>query len=212
MSTIQVVIADDQEAVRAGLLTWFEDTEIEVVASCKQASALIPTVLREKPRVLISETKLGGDDLWPSIEELKTRLPATAILIFTSQENPVVVARAKKTPVAGYVSKTAPRDEFLWATREVADGRSFWWGEIIRRPHVRSAAVFPSEDLQAPLTPRERDVLRHLSRGLTNKQIGEELKISHETVKEHVQRILQKIGVRDRTQAALWVVRSGIFD
>jgi DNA-binding NarL/FixJ family response regulator len=106
--------------------------------------------------------------------------------------------------------KGATRDELLAAIRTAAAGESVWSREDLRRVTGALAAPRLGEDMEVPLTKRESEVLRQMALGLTNKEIAQTLGISYETVKEHVQHILRKIGVSDRTQAAVWAVRRGL--
>ena len=108
---------------------------------------------------------------------------------------------------AGYVLKGSPRDALLETIRTAAAGENAWTREELRRVTGALATPRLAADVEVPLTQRESEVLRQLSLGLTNKEIAQALDISYETVKEHVQHILRKIGVSDRTQAAVWAVR-----
>ncbi len=103
--------------------------------------------------------------------------------------------------------KGCSRDELVQAIRSAAEGESAWTRDELRRVTGALATPRLATDVEVPLTQRESEVLRQLALGLTNKEIAQALHISYETVKEHVQHILRKIGVSDRTQAAVWAVR-----
>lgn len=205
--TIRVVIADEQQAVRAGLARWFEETEIEVVAEASSALELLNVVRDWSPDVLVTEARLGTDDILSTLQDLKEASGETAILVFTTHENPSFVARAMNGLASGYLLKSVSKDELLDAIRKASTGHILWTAEDQRRLQGALAVPRMAGDADAPLTHRESEVLAQVALGLTNKRIGDVLAISPDTVKEHVQRILKKIGVRDRTQAALWVVR-----
>jgi DNA-binding NarL/FixJ family response regulator len=111
---------------------------------------------------------------------------------------------------SGYLLKTCGRDELLNAIRTAAGGKDLWTRDGLRRVTGALATPRLSTDTEVPLTQREGEVLRHIALGLTNKQIAEAMHISYETVKEHVQHMLGKIGVSDRTQAAVWAVHKGL--
>jgi DNA-binding NarL/FixJ family response regulator len=111
---------------------------------------------------------------------------------------------------SGYLLKSAPRDQLLQAIRSAAAGETTWTREELRRVTGALATPRMAADVEVPLTQRESEVLRQLALGLTNKEIALALRISYETVKEHVQHILRKIGVTDRTQAAVWAVRKSL--
>jgi DNA-binding NarL/FixJ family response regulator len=102
------------------------------------------------------------------------------------------------------------RDEFVEGIRQAAAGETIWSREELRRVTGALAAPRSNNESEVPLTKRENEVLKQLAFGLTNKEIAQSLGISYETVKEHVQHILRKIGVSDRTQAAVWAVRKNL--
>ena len=111
---------------------------------------------------------------------------------------------------SGYLLKNAARDTILEAIRKVAVGENAWSREELRRVTGALATPRLAADIEVPLTRRESEVLEQLAHGLTNKEIALALGISYETVKEHVQHILRKVGVNDRTQVAVWAVRNGL--
>ncbi len=111
---------------------------------------------------------------------------------------------------AGYLLKTASQKQILNAIRAVAGGDSIWSGEELRRVTGALGAPIAATSDDVHLTKRESEVLKQIAFGLTNKEIAQSLGISYETVKEHVQHILQKLAVSDRTQAAVWAVRRNL--
>ena len=125
-------------------------------------------------------------------------------------DNPAYVARAVALGASGYLLKGCTRDELLTAIRKAATGESIFTREELRRVTGALATPRITGDIEVDLTQREGEVLRQMAYGLTNKVIAEALHISYETVKEHVQHVLRKIGVVDRTQAAVWAVRKGL--
>jgi DNA-binding NarL/FixJ family response regulator len=150
-----------------------------------------------------------GDGL-NTLGRIKLDRPAMPILIFSTYDNPTYVARAVALGANGYILKGTSKDKLVEAIRQAAEGQSVWTREELRR--VTGALATPRlvADVEVPLTQRESEVLRQLAFGLTNKEIALALHISYETVKEHVQHILRKLGVTDRTQAAVWAVRKGL--
>jgi DNA-binding NarL/FixJ family response regulator len=137
-------------------------------------------------------------------------LPALPVLMFSAYDNPTYIARAVALGASGYLSKSSSRDEILTAIRAVARGDSIWTREELRRVTGSLVAPRSGPESEVTLTKREGEVLKQLAFGLTNKEIAQTLGISYETVKEHVQHILRKIGVSDRTQAAVWAVRKDL--
>ena len=132
------------------------------------------------------------------------------VLMFSGFDNPTYVARAVALGANGYILKGTNKDKLLDAIRRTAKGENIWTREELRRVTGALATPRLATDVEVPLTQRESEVLHQLALGLTNKEIAQSLQISYETVKEHVQHILRKIGVTDRTQAAVWAVRKGI--
>ena len=129
------------------------------------------------------------------------------VLMLSTFDNPTYIARPWPWGRAATCSKASSRDELLEAIRNAAAGESAWTRDELRRVTGALATPRLTADVEVPLTQRESEVLRQLAYGLTNKEIAQALHISYETVKEHVQHILRKIGVSDRTQAAVWAVR-----
>lgn len=129
------------------------------------------------------------------------------MIFFSAIDNPNYVARGLALGAAGFLLKHEERAKWLNMIRKVAAGESTWSREELRR--ITGAASIPrqSSDIDIPLTYREGEVVRLLAAGLTNREISQQLEISYESVKEHVQHILRKLGVVDRTQAAIWAVR-----
>jgi DNA-binding NarL/FixJ family response regulator len=150
-----------------------------------------------------------GDGL-NALSRLKLDKPALPVLVFSTYDNPTYVARAVALGANGYLSKGSTRNELVSAIQTVAKGENAWTRDELRRVTGALATPRLASDIDVPLTQRESEVLRQLSYGLTNKEIAQSLHISYETVKEHVQHILRKLGVSDRTQAAVWAVRKGL--
>ncbi len=120
------------------------------------------------------------------------------------------MARAVALGAAGYLTKDVSREKLMDTLRAASTGGSAFTRDELRRVSGALATPRLATDIDVPLTQRESEVLRQMSLGLTNKEIAKALDISYETVKEHVQHILRKIGVTDRTQAAVWAVRKGL--
>ena len=123
-------------------------------------------------------------------------------------DNPTYIARAMSQGASGYLVKDVARDDLLSAVRTVASGENIWTPSEIRRFTGALRAANLDSSIEVALTNRESEVLHQMAYGLTNKEIADALGISYETVKEHVQHILKKLAVSDRTQAAVWAVRN----
>jgi DNA-binding NarL/FixJ family response regulator len=205
------LIADDHEVVRAGLKSLLGDVrDIDIVAEAAGGDEAIRLARRHRPDVVMLDVRMPGTDGLAVLGHLRADLPATAVLMFSSYDNPTYIARAMALGAAGYLVKNASRDEIISAIRRIAAGDSLWSREGLRKITGALSTPRASGELEAPLTKRESEVLRQLALGLSNKEIAQALNISYETVKEHVQHILRKLGVADRTQAAVWAVRKGL--
>ena len=164
---------------------------------------------KEVDAVLMDIRMPEGDGL-TALGRIKLEKPDLPILLISAYENPAYVARGVAMGAAGSLSKGCTRDELLGAIRKAVAGENVWTHEELRRVSGSLRTPRLSGDLEVSLSEREGEVLRQMAFGLTNKQIAETLQISYETVKEHVQHILRKIGLTDRTQAAVWAVRKGL--
>lgn len=208
--SIKVLIADDHEVVRTGLRTLVSGTDVEIVGETASGAAAVELAEKLRPDVVILDVRLPDLDGLTALSRIKASRPETQVMILSTYDNPTYVARAVALGAAGYVLKGANRAELLDAIRTIASGQDAWTRDELRRVTGALATPRMSADVDVPLTHRESEVLRQLAHGLTNKEIGQALGISYETVKEHVQHILRKIGVSDRTQAAVWAVRKNL--
>lgn len=211
MTNIRLLIADDHEVVRQGLLGLLQGTEIEVVAEADTPAAAIELTRQHQPDVALIDIRMvdGGDGL-TVLETIQRDLPETRVIMLSAFDNPTYIARANALGAAEYLLKGCSREQLLETIRSVAvSTRPTAHGEL-RKVAGTMATREKSGEADASLTERETQVLRHLALGLSNKEIAKSLSISVETVKEHVQHVLRKIDVHDRTQAAVWAVRRGI--
>lgn len=207
---IELVIADDHEVVRAGLSRLLEGTDIRIVGEADSGHAALALALKHRPHLVLLDVRMPEGDGLNCLARLKLELPDMPVLMFSTFDNPTYVARAVALGAAGYLSKSASQSEIIEAIRAAARGESLWSREELRRVSGALATPQTSLDTDVPLTKRESEVLKQLAFGLTNKEIAQALGISYETVKEHVQHILKKLGVADRTQAAVWAVRNDL--
>ena len=204
---INLVIADDHEVVRTGLKSLLAGTEINVVAEFATGTAAVKYTLEADPDVVMLDIRMPEGDGLTSLGRIKLDKPDMPILMLSTFDNPTYIARAVALGASGYLLKGCTRDKLIETIRTAASGESAWTREELRRVTGALATPRMTADVEVPLTQRESEVLRQLAYGLTNKEIAQALHISYETVKEHVQHILRKIGVSDRTQAAVWAVR-----
>jgi DNA-binding NarL/FixJ family response regulator len=204
---IRLLIADDHEVVRSGLKSMFAGTEIKVAGEVASGTAAVKYALENEVDVVLLDIRMPDGDGLTALGRIKLDKPNLPILILSTFDNPTYVARAVALGASGYLLKGCTREELLTGIRTAATGENTWTREELRRVTGALATPRLTADVEVPLTQRESEVLRQLAYGLTNKEIANTLRISYETVKEHVQHILRKIGVSDRTQAAVWAVR-----
>ncbi len=207
MTQIRLLVADDHEVVRCGLRTLLEGTEIEVVAEVGTGEAAIKYALENDVDVVLLDIRMPDGDGLNALGRIKLEKPDLPIVMLSTFDNPTYVARAVALGAAGFLLKGGTREQLIDTIRKAAAGESAWTRDELRRVTGALATPRLTADVEVPLTQRESEVLRQLAYGLTNKEIAQALHISYETVKEHVQHILKKIGVSDRTQAAVWAVR-----
>jgi DNA-binding NarL/FixJ family response regulator len=208
--SIKLLIADDHEAVRAGLKSMLQGSDIKIAAEATSGDAAIRAALKHKPDVVLLDVRMSDGDGLAALGRIKLERPEMPVLMFSAFDNPTYIARAVALGASGYVLKGATKDKLIDAIKKTAKGDTIWAREELRRVTGALATPRLASDVDVPLTKRESEVLKQLAKGYTNKQIADELDISYETVKEHVQHILRKIGVTDRTQAAVWSVRKGL--
>jgi DNA-binding NarL/FixJ family response regulator len=207
---IRLLIADDHEVVRTGLKGLLANTDVKIVAEVATGAAAVKFALENEVDVLLLDIRMPDGDGLTALGRIKLDKPALPILILSTFDNPTYVARAVALGASGYLLKGCTRDQLVSAIRVAAAGETTWTRDELRRVTGALATPRLTADVEVPLTQRESEVLKQLAFGLTNKEIARTLHISYETVKEHVQHILRKIGVTDRTQAAVWAVRNGL--
>lgn len=208
--SIHLLIADDHEVVRTGLASLVSESDVQIVAEAADGDEAVRLAVERKPDVVLLDVRMNGTDGLTALARLKQELPDLPVLMLSAYDNPTYVARAVALGASGYVLKGSSREELLDAIHRAAAGQDAWTRNELRRVTAALATPRLGSDVEVPLTQRESEVLRQMALGLTNKEIAQALHISYETVKEHVQHILRKIGVTDRTQAAVWAVRKGL--
>ena len=207
---ITVLIADDHEIVRHGLASVFKNSEVRIVAEATTGDEAVRLARRHKPDVVLLDVRFGAEDGLDSIKRIRSAAPATRVIAFSAFDNPTYVARAVSAGAHDYVVKTASRAEILAAITRAAAGEGPVRSGALKRVAGELAKREVPADANVSLTPRETQVLRHVAMGLSNQEIADALAISVETVKEHVQNMLRKVSLNDRTQAAVWAIRHGI--
>jgi DNA-binding NarL/FixJ family response regulator len=208
--SIRVLIVDDHSVVREGLRAFLElQAGLDVVGEAADGEEAIEAGARLRPDVILMDLvmpKLGGV---AAMRRLREQVPGARIIVLTSFLDDDKLLPALRAGAAGYLLKNAEPHEIARAVRAAHAG------EALLDPVVAARLVetLAADDGQEPLdrlTPREREVLVLIGRGYSNKRIANELELSEKTVKTHVGHVLAKLGVTDRTQAAVFAVRAGI--
>jgi DNA-binding NarL/FixJ family response regulator len=210
--TVRVVVVDDNDLLRAGLVTVLtSDPGIEVVGEATDGPTAVGLCRRTRPDVVLMDVEMPGGDGLAATEALRSQVPEVRVLILTMFDLDEYVADALRAGAAGFLLKTTPPRELVAAVRTCAAGETPLGPSVIARL-VDSYVSRPREPVAelAELTERELDVLRAMARGMSNSEIGRELYLAETTVKTHVARILAKLGVRDRVQAVVIAHRSGL--
>ncbi len=206
---IRVVIADDHRVVRVGLeqlLATFDD--VELVGSADGGEAAVDMCTSAKPDVVLLDLSMPEVDGIEVTRSVATASPDTRVVLFTSFSDREQILQALDAGAIGYLLKDAEPEAIHEALRAAARGEAplapIAAAELLASRSERSAGG-------VELTARERDVLQLVIAGDANKQIARKLGISEKTVKGHLTNLFQRIGVQDRTQAALWAERNGVF-
>jgi DNA-binding NarL/FixJ family response regulator len=209
---IRVFLADDHPVVRQGLRTFLESRGgIDVVGEAGDGETAVTAVERLRPDVVLMDLVMPGLGGVAAIRKIRERTPDTRVVVLTSFASDDQVIPAVQAGAAGYLLKDVEPSGLEAAIRLVYEGEALLDPQIAGRVMEEVARPSTSADI-ALLTPREREVLALLGRGLSNRELADTLVVSEKTVKTHVSNILMKLGVHDRTQAALLAVREGVVD
>ncbi len=220
----RVLIADDHAMVRLGLRSVLEyESDLEVVGEAQNGREAVEMCRRLGPDVVLMDVRMPEMDGLQATRALKREFPDVSVLMVTMHEDPDYLLEAVKAGAAGYVLKDVPGDRLVGAIRRTLNGESPLDQELsmqlmkrLAREAEREAKppprVEPRRDAPTEkLTPRELEVVRLMAQGKTNPQIAQSLIVSRGTAKIHVQRIIQKLGVSDRTQAAVRAIELGLI-
>jgi DNA-binding NarL/FixJ family response regulator len=209
---IRVLVADDHAVVREGLRTFLSLQDgIEVVGEAGDGEAAVREAEIRRPDVILMDLVMPRLDGVGAMRELRRRMPACRVIVLTSYAQDDRLLPAIQAGAAGYLLKDAEPREIARAVRAAHAGEALLAPAIAARL-VAAIAQPAGERPTQRLTPREREVLALIGRGLPNKRIARELGVSEKTVKTHVGHVLAKLGVTDRTQAALHAVREGLTE
>jgi DNA-binding NarL/FixJ family response regulator len=210
---IRVVLVDDQALVRGGFHSILDrQPDIEVVGEAADGREALAVCRAQRPDLVCMDVRMPGMDGLEATRRLLAEPGAPRVLVLTTFDLDTYVYEALRAGASAFLVKDAPPEQLVAAVRAVAAGEELFAPSVLRRlvaAYVREPPDDAAEVL-APLTDRERDVLRELAAGLTNAEIAAALYLSPATVKTHVTRILTKLGLRDRVQAVVLAYECGL--
>lgn len=213
---IRVLVADDDQLMQAGLIELLgADSTIEVVGRATTGAEAVRLTESLAPDVVLMDVRMPGGDGISATTEITRRGSGSRVLVLTTFDDDEYVFGAIDAGASGFMLKRAKPEDLLAAVHVIADGEALLAPAITRRVIDRVAQTSPPKiDDQAinTLTPRERDVLDLLVRGLSNREIAEELYVEESTVRTHVKRVLMKLDLPDRVHVVIYAYQAGIAD
>ncbi len=212
----RVLIADDDDLMRAGLTELLSaDPEIEIVAEAATGREAVERARRFAPDVALMDVRMPDLDGIAATRELASTAPRTRVLILTTFEQDDYIFDGLRAGASGFLLKRTRPEELIAAVHTIAAGDSLLSPSVTRRVIDRMAQQ-PTPDLAdqaklGELTPREREVLELIARGLSNREIATALVVEESTTRTHVKRILMKLELRDRVQAVMFAYETGVI-
>ena len=206
--TLRLLVVDDHPVVRMGLVAMLSDLEdFEVVAEAADGEEAVVLARRHRPDVVLMDLRMPGMDGAAATARLRADEDGPAVLVLTTYDTDADIVRAVEAGATGYLLKDAPRETLADAIRRAARGETVLAPPVVARlAHRLRAPAAPT------LTDRETQVLQCVARGLSNAQVGRELHIGEATVKTHLLRSFEKLGVTDRTAAVTAAYRAGLIE
>lgn len=202
---ISILIVDDHPVVRAGLASMLGTQEsLHVVGAAWNGQEAFALIERYRPQVMLLDLRMPGMNGIETLHALRSLPDPPRVLVLTNFETDEDVYRAVRAGAQGYLLKSTTQQEMIEAIKTVASGRRYFPAQIAARLAQRMS--------RSNLTAREREILEMMSKGLTNKQIGAALDISANTARNHVNSIIEKLDVADRTEAVTTAIQQGLLD
>lgn len=210
---MKVIICDDQSIVREGLAMLLKlEADIQIVGIAEDGAMAVEIVEKEKPDMVLMDLKMPVMNGVEATRQIRTRFPEIKVLVLTTYDEDQWVFDAIKAGASGYLLKDTPREELVKAVKGTGIGKTFVdpavAGKVLEQ--VSSHQTHASTQVTSKLTDREIEILRLVAKGLSNIDISERLFLSEGTVRNHVSSILTKLGVSDRTQAAVIAIQHGL--
>lgn len=209
---MKILLCDDQAVIRDGLEMLLNlEKDMQVIGSASDGAEAIELAAQKQPDLILMDLKMPGTNGIEATREIRARFPQIKILVLTTYDDDEWVFDAIRAGASGYLLKDTPRQKIVEAIRGTMDGKSFLdpavAGKLMNQ--VASNQTQPASVLAERLTERELDVLRLIAKGFNNSDIASQLHLSEGTVRNHVSAILEKLGVSDRTQAAVIAIQHG---
>ena len=206
--TLRLLVVDDHPVVRTGLVAMLSEHEdFDVVAEAADGAEAVAMAARHSPDVVLMDLRMPGMDGAEATARLRLKGDGPAVLVLTTYDTDADIVRAVEAGATGYLLKDAPRDTLADAIRRAARGET-----VLAPPVVARLATRLRTPAAPALSERERQVLREVARGLSNAEVGRELHIGEATVKTHLLRAFEKLGVSDRTAAVTAAYKAGLIE
>ncbi len=211
---IKVMIAEDHSMIRAGLKQLLElEPDIKVIAGCSDGRMAVEKYKEVNPDVILMDINMPVQNGLEALEEIRSFDPGARAVMLTIHQDRDYLLKALEIGALGYILKDADASALIEAVRSVYEGQTYIQPIMARElvneyKRIKSGA----DDPRNQLTERETEVLKLLSKGMLNKEIANELYISEKTVKNHISSIFRKLNVQDRTQAAVYAIKTRIVD
>jgi DNA-binding NarL/FixJ family response regulator len=208
---MRVLIVDDHPVTRDGLRTAFNlADEIDVVGEAASGEEAIQVVADTKPDIVFMDVRMPGMNGIQATRQIRENNPDTKIILFTIDESRASVAEAIQAGVSGYLLKDASVGELINAARQAMAGKAVIHPSLTQAFIEEVQLVDRPSSPEAPLSPREVEILQKIAYGATTKEVADQLGISFHTVKTHLERIFEKLGANDRAQAVAIAIRQGL--
>jgi DNA-binding NarL/FixJ family response regulator len=215
VTPVRVLIVDDDDLMRAGLKSVLaSDDSVQVVGEIGDGRAAVRSTREHRPDVVLMDIRMPGLDGIAATREVLAASPDVKVVMLTTFEDDDYIFGALNAGASGFLLKRTRPEELIAAIHTIAAGDSLLSPSVTRRVIDRMARELPVEVSSnrrlESLTPREREVLEVVARGLSNGEIATALFVEESTVKSHVKRILMKLGLRDRVQAVIFAYETGV--
>jgi len=222
MEMIRVIIIDEQPLFRQGICSTLEQMgDCQILGTCTDATEILELVRVGNPDVAIIDAGLTASDALEIARQMRHLAPRMAIIVLTPSEDEERLFQSIKVGAAAYYARSITPEELVDAVRRVSRGEYLINDDVLSKPQLASRVLksfrelaveeedTATKDLYSPLSSREVEILDYIARGNSNKEIAKSLKISDQTVKNHITSILKKLSVNDRTAAVVHALRHG---